>query len=241
MTTPDQTPTPSRASSKPPAGPATAGTVPNTGTIAPRPARIGVPWGPILLLLILIGALAAGVILLLRPHVEFTNGLAGRVHLVVGDGAPQTVPPAGVVRVALRRGRTLVVQWELVRPLSADSTPMGEEVRGSTVVREPSGTVAVRASSRTQDAAYFAPLITNASSRPLRVMVNAGLQGAVDCGCAVRPGGRRVFIGYYRLFQNSTVQARAEGGGSATFKDLGTEVSAADGSVGLRFEDRDLR
>jgi hypothetical protein len=195
----------------------------------------------ILLLLILVAAAGAGVMLLLRPHVEFTNGLVAPVHLVVGDEPPQTVPPGGAVRLAVPRGRTLVAQWELVRPLSGDGTPMGETVRGSTVIRGPSGTAVVRASSRTQDGAYFAPLITNASTRPLRVAVNAGLQGAVDCGCAVRPGGRRVFIGYYRLFQNSTVQARAPGAGSAMFRDLGGQVTAGDGSVGLRFEDKDLR
>src|SRR5262245_18314632 len=241
MTTPDQPPAPSAASSVPSAGPATTDAAPTTGPSAPRPARIGGPWVAILLLFILIGAVAAGVMLLLRPRGHFTNGLAGRVQLAVGDGAPLTVASAGLVRVAVRRGRTRVVQWELVRPLSADSTLMAEVIRGSTVVKEPSGTVDLRASSRTPGAVYFAPLVTNASSRPLRVKVNAGLQGAVDCGCAVRPGGRRVFIGYYRLFQNSTVQARAEGGGTATFKDLGGEVSAADGSVGLRFEDKDLR
>ena len=55
------------------------------------------------------------------------------------------------------------------------------------------------------------------------------------------PGGRRVFIGYYRLYQNSTVRARGMAGATATFRDLGRQVTAADGAVGLRFEDRDLR
>jgi hypothetical protein len=54
-----------------------------------------------------------------------------------------------------------------------------------------------------------------------------------------------VFIGYYRLFQNSTVQARGmvrgTAEGSAVFRDLGPQVTAPDGSVGLRFEDKDLR
>jgi hypothetical protein len=136
-----------------------------------------------------------------------------------------------------------VAQWELQRPLSADGKPMGEAVRGSSVVRDPSGTTALIALPRPDDTAYFAPLITNASTRPLRVTINAGLQGAVDCGCAVRPGARRVFIGYYRLFQNSTVRARVMEGGasSATFRDLGPQVTAPDGTVGLRFEDKDLR
>lgn len=199
------------------------------------------PLLPIALLLLLVVAAAAGVMLLLRPHVAFTNTLAAPVRLVVGDGSPRTVAPGSTVRVGVSRGRTAVVQWQLLRPRSADGTPMGEEMRGSSVLQRPTGTTSLRSASRTPDGAYFAPLITNASTQPLRLMVNAGLQGAVDCGCAVRAGGRRVFIGYYRLFQNSTVQARATAARSAIFRDLGGQVTAADGSVGLRFEDKDLR
>jgi len=75
----------------------------------------------------------------------------------------------------------------------------------------------------------------------LRATVNAGLEGAVDCGCAVRPGARRVFIGYYRLYRNSTVKVRDGSGRSATFRDVGPQVTSADGTIGLRFETKDLR
>jgi hypothetical protein len=195
----------------------------------------------LLLLLLLAVAVAAGVYLLLKPHLVFTNTLVGPVTLAVADDAPVTVAPGQSVKLGLSRGRTAVTQWELVRPLSADGQPMGEEVRGSSVLPSPSGTLRGSAASRTVDNAYFAPLITNASTQPLRVTVNAGLRGAVDCGCAVRPGARRVFIGYYRLFQNSTVEARAPGVGAGTFRELGPRVTAPDGAVGLRFEDKDLR
>jgi hypothetical protein len=194
-----------------------------------------------ILLLLLLSAAAGGVVLLLRPRLLFTNRLAAPVRLAVGETTLRTIAPGATVRVAVPRGETLVMQWDLVRPLSADGQPMGEEVRGSTVLREPSGTVRAAAASRTADADYFAPLITNASSHALRVAVNAGLQGTVDCGCAVRPDTRRVFIGYYRLYRNSTVRASAAGIGRATFRDLGPQVTAPKGTVGLRFEDKDLR
>jgi hypothetical protein len=137
------------------------------------------------------------------------------------------------------RGGTSVAEWELVRPLSADDRPMGEEIRGAVVLRGRS--LADSAWVRQGDADYFAPLITNASQDLLRVTVNAGLQGALDCGCAVRPGATRVFIGYYRLYENSTVRARAPSGAEATFLELGPRVTRRDGTVGLRFEEKDLR
>jgi hypothetical protein len=207
----------------------------------PRAEPFRFPWMPLVLVALLLAIAAAGVVLLLRPRLAFTNALAGPVRLVVGEAAPRTVAPGERVRVGVARGKTMVAQWELARPLSADGQPMGEDVRGSAVLREPSGTMSIAATSRSADHAYFAPLVTNASAKPLRVMVNAGLQGAIDCGCAVRPGARRVFIGYYPLYQNSTVRVRAPGAATAEFRDLGPQVTRKDGTVGLRFEDKDLR
>jgi hypothetical protein len=207
----------------------------------PRAEPFRFPWLALVLVALLLAAAAAGVVLLLRPRLAFTNGLAGPVRVVVGEGTPRTVAPGARVRIGVARGQTMVAQWELVRPLSADGQPMGEDVRGSAVLRGPSGTMNIAATSRTADHAYFAPLVTNASAQTLRVVVNAGLQSATDCGCAVRPGARRVFIGYYPLYQNSTVRVRAPGGATAEFRDLGPQVTSKDGTVGLRFEDKDLR
>jgi hypothetical protein len=208
-----------------------AGTTRIPGSLAPALA----------LVVLLVLAAAGGAWLLLKPHLVFTNRLAAPVRIVVGDAPARTVPPRDSVRLSLARGQTVVLQWELVRPLSADGRPMGEEMRGSAVLRSGSGTMRAVAASRTPDAAFFAPLVTNATAEPLRVTANAGLQGAVDCGCAVRPGGRRVFVGYYRLYQNSTVEGRVAPGRRAAFRDLGPEVTAADGTIGLRFEEKDFR
>jgi hypothetical protein len=192
-----------------------------------------------LLLLLLAASVAALFLLLSRPRLRFANRLAAPVRVSVA-GATRVLDAGAAQTFALARGKTQVVEWEMVRPLSADSAPMGEEIKGAVVLRKPSGSLSAAAETRQGEADYFAPLITNASSRPLRVTVNAGLAGAVDCGCAVRPGGRRVFVGYYRLYQNSTVQAR-DGNREATFRDLGPKVVSRNGTVGLRFEDKDLR
>jgi hypothetical protein len=201
-----------------------------------RPSR-----GPLQLFLLLVAVALGGLYFLGRPRLEFTNQLAGPIRLSVGDAQTLMVPPGASVRVATPWGRTIVIVWELIRPLSADGRPMGEEIRESMVQRSTWGTVRRSAMARGLGGDYFAPLITNASGDLLRVTVNAGLEGALDCGCAVRPEGRRVFIGYYRLYQNSTVQAKASGARSAAFRDLGSNVITPDGTVGLHFESKDLR
>jgi hypothetical protein len=196
---------------------------------------------PLVVALILaLAAATAAYLLLGRSRLRFTNRLAAPVRLVLGGQPPSTVPPNETVELAVPRGGASVAEWELVRPLSADDKPMGEEIRGAIVPRG-RGTVADSAWVRQGDADFFAPLVTNASSDLLRVTVNAGLAGARDCECAVRPGANRVFLGYYRLYGNSTVRVRSPGGGEATFRDLGPQVKSRDGTVGLRFEDKDLR
>lgn len=201
-----------------------------------RPSR-----GPLLLFLLVVAAVLFGIYLLGRPHLEFTNQLAGPVRLVVGEDPPRTIPPRHSARVAMPWGKSVLVRWELMRPLSADGLPMGDELRESILVRPSWGAIGRDATARGGTGDYFAPLITNVSADLLRVTVNAGLEGALDCGCAVRPGGQRAYIGYYHLYQNSTVQARASGGRTASFRDLGPKVLTPDGTVGLRFDSRDLR
>ncbi|MBA3895281.1 MAG: hypothetical protein H0X69_16615 [Gemmatimonadales bacterium] len=194
-----------------------------------------------LLVALLLGLAATGTActMLDRSRLRFTNGLAAPVRLVFADGPPRIIPPRETVELVVPRGAS-VARWELVRPLSADGKPMGEEMRGAIVPRG-RGTVADSAWVRVGDADYFAPLVTNASADLLRVTVNAGLAGARDCECAVRPGTTRVFLGYYRLYGNSTVRARSPSGHEAIFRDLGPQVKSRDGTVGLRFESKDLR
>jgi hypothetical protein len=191
--------------------------------------------------LLAITVLGIGWYFLSRASLVFTNELAAPIWVAVGQNQPVSLPPGATQSLPLSRSGSTVVQWNLARPLSADERPMGEELRGSLVIREPRGSIRQRAAVRSLGGEFFAPLITNATDSLLRITVNAGLEGAVDCGCAVRPGARRVFIGYYRLYQNSTVRARDPAGRTATFRDLGPQVTSRNGTVGLRFDSKDFR
>lgn len=193
----------------------------------------------LLLLTLLIVSTLAGAYALIRPRLVLTNRLAAPVRITVGDRS-SVVPAGQAATVPASWGKSVLVVWELVRPLSADGTPMGEAVRGSLLIPGRWGVTRGSTAARGPQGDYFAPLITNTSDDLIRVTANAGLEGAMDCGCAVRPDARRAFIGYYRLYANSTVQARA-GKKRAVFRDLGPKVVSPDGTVGLRFSAEDLR
>jgi hypothetical protein len=215
-------------------------TGPTTESPVARPRRQPPRIAPALAVLVLIvGGLAAWYFAG-RRRLEFRNELAAPIWLAVAQRAPVTVQPGTAQTVELPSG-SVVVQWNLARPLSANQRPMGEELRGSAVIREKRGLIRRSATIRESGTAYFAPLITNASQELLRITTNAGLEGALDCGCAIRPGANRVFVGYYRLYQNSSVRARDSTGRTATFRDLGPQVTTTDGTLGLRFEGKDFR
>ncbi|MEP7324427.1 MAG: hypothetical protein ABI836_00640, partial [Gemmatimonadota bacterium] len=160
------------------------------------------------------------------------------VRVVVGDSTLQ-VPEGEERSIKLKRGARLFAQWYLVQPVGP-AGPLGEMMQGTLQVNKPRGSVPLVITARTTDGNFFAPLVTNSTGRSLRAIVNAGLQGAVDCGCGVPDGATRTRIGYYRLFQNSGVKVMDAQGRSATFPNLASQVSPTSGAVGLKFNSQDL-
>jgi len=179
-------------------------------------------------------ALGAGAMFFRQPQLVFENRLSDMVTVQVG-GEERRILPGGSFSLKLDRARRLDLARQLVSRLGVS---FGDTIA---IVR-PRGTLRIVATARPTHGAYFAPLITNETGRPLAIIVNAGLAGSMRCGCTVPPGAVRMAIGYYPLFENSTVRAEADGGGrSATFKDLGRQVDATHGIVGLLFREEDLR
>ena len=174
----------------------------------------------------------AGAIFLKQPKLEFENLLTDSVTVQAGS-VTWRVGPEGKIKIPTPG----TVTWRVIRPRAGSrelGLPLGQMV---TMQR---GTI--RATPRPGSQAYFEPLITNETGRPITITINAGLAGAVSCNCTVPAGAVRMPIGYYQLFQNSTVRAEDPGtGATATFKDLGPKVDGTRGTVGLRFRAEDLQ
>jgi hypothetical protein len=175
---------------------------------------------------------------LTRPRLVFQNQLAVPVTLSLA-GRERVVASGARVRIPLGRAAPAAVLWTAQRPTGADGLPMGVELHGAIPLQGRRVTGAARAV--TADTAFFAPLITNETGRPLHVSVNVGTAAAMDCNCTVPPGAVRAPIGYYPLYQNSSVRATDATRRSATFTDLGSKVNRTSGVVGLRFTAGDLR
>ena len=195
---------------------------------AARPRRLG--WVLLVIALPLL-ALGAGALFFRQPTLVFENKLNDMVTVQVA-GEERRILPGGSFTLKVDRARRLDVSWQLVPRLGV---PLGDTI----ALPRPRGTVRVAATASPRHGAYFAPVITNETGQSLSIIVNAGLAGSTRCGCTIPPGAQRMMIGYYPLYQNSTVRAEANDR-SATFQNLGAQANATTGIVGLLFPKGDL-
>ncbi len=186
----------------------------------------------LLIITLSVVALGAGAWFFRQPTLVFENRLVDMVTVQVG-GEERRILPGGAFTLKVSRAGRLNLSWQLVPRLGA---ALGDTI----AIERPRGTVRLAATASPRNRAYFAPLITNETGQPLAITVNAGLTGAMRCGCTVPPGAVRMMIGYYPLFQNSTVRADAAGR-SAAFQGLGAQANSTTGIVGLLFREGDLR
>jgi hypothetical protein len=194
------------------------------------------------LVLLLLLAIGVALFLVMRngPVLLVRNTLVEPVKVIAG-GSEVEIAEGSTSEIRLQRGERLFAQWYLVQPMGPGGTPMGELIQGTLKNDKPRGRVELEITSITGTGDYFSPLITNGTDRSLRIIVNAGLRGSIDCDCGVPAGATRTRIGYYRLYQNSTVRAVDGQGRTATFDNLGPRVNDAGGAVGLRFNPADFR
>ena len=225
------TPPPARASR----------TVTGAGAVtASSPPPPGRRLWPGLLLLFLVGGGIGGWYYVSRSAtLVVENRLAEPIRITVG-AQTQEVPAGGAVELKVKAGSPLVAQWFLVRPPGTTGQPLGTELQGSVTRASPKGRLLYTVDAADTERPMFAPLVTNTTTEPLELTINAGTVNAQPCGCTVPSGAVRAHIGYDPLYRNSSVEARAPSGRTARFRDLGANVDRANGTVGLRFEPKDF-
>src|SRR5213592_4485576 len=125
---------------------------------------------------------------------------------ILSNGVPvDTVAPEATERLTLPRGQRTGLRWRLVRP---GNPPIGEPLEGPLpAFPRAGGRLLADVSAEADGQRYFAPLITNTSASDITLEVNPGSTAAVRCNCLVSQGAVRTHIGYYRLYQNSSVAA----------------------------------
>jgi serine/threonine-protein kinase len=194
----------------------------------------------VILGVVLLGAAAGAVWFIGQRSLVVENRLVESIQLVEGSGERRTVDPGSEAAVKLSGASAGGVRWVLIRPTTPQGVAMGLEMNGTVDAGEGRGTTRRAVDGSAMIPAAFAPLITNATDRPLSITINAGLAGAQGCECLIPAGANRARIGYYQLYRNSTVRAEDQSGRSASFTDLGDKVDPSNGTVGLRFEEKDF-
>jgi len=125
---------------------------------------------------------------------------------ILSHGVPvDTVAPEATQRLSLRRGQRGELRWRLIRP---GNPPIGEPLEGPLpAFPRAGGRLLADVSAEVGGQRYFAPLITNTSASDITLEVNPATAAAVRCNCLVSKSAVRTHIGYYRLYQNTSVAA----------------------------------
>jgi hypothetical protein len=184
-----------------------------------------------------------------HPVIEIHNALLDATDVTTPGQSPRRIEAGASLRFRTSRG-PMPTSWQTkLEGPSRDSRGLGQRVSHAQVFtphNAPFGATTFTLSSRTAEAAYFAPLITNNSTQPLRIVINWQLSTASggvadqECRCIVAPGATRQFIGYYRLYANSNVRAITPVGRAAMFESFGTAVDPNSGRVLLKYHASDF-
>jgi len=170
-----------------------------------RPARVGWWVAGVLSVALVAGWLARRAGYLGSGVASLHNALVEPIE-ILSNGVPvDTVAPEATERLTLTRGQRTGLGWRIVRP---GNPPIGEPLEGPLpAFPSAGGRLLADVSAEVGGQRYFAPLITNGSASDITVEVNPGTAAAVRCNCLVSKGAVRTHIGYYRLYQNSSVAA----------------------------------
>lgn len=189
----------------------------------------------------LLVAAALGLASTVRSTLVVVNRLAIPVAVIAGNEGEQRVAPGDSLRLEVPRTAALQVSWYAVVARGGNDQPLGADLQHTEVMDARQQVLRVEARADAGSRPLFQPRITNATGQPLSIRINVGSGAERACRCTVPAGGRRVPVGFYPLYANSSVRAIAPDGRVATFTGLGARVDRASGEVRLRFDAGDLR
>jgi hypothetical protein len=166
-----------------------------------------------------------------EPSLLVDNRLAAPVALALGD-TDVTVPAGDTLRLPVGSHRPVEAHWAIVRPAALDGRMLGLPLEGSIVKDEVRGELREVLRAGADGIPRFAPLLVNATQRPLSAVVIAG-RDTTPCGCSIAPGDS-LRLGYYLLTPGSAVQVQDTARGRARFDPAQLGVDSATGSVRVR-------
>ena len=201
------------------------------------PARVAA----VIVVMALLIVAALGMASARRSSLMVLNRLGSPIGVITGADAERRLAPGDSLRVEVARDPALQVSWYAVPAKGVRNQPLGEELQRSEVIDSRKRVLRLEARADGGVRPLFQPLITNTTGQPLTLRINVGSAGERSCRCTIPAGARRVPIGFYPLYANSSVRAIAPNGRVATFSALGPKVDRASGEVRLRFDATDFR
>ncbi len=189
---------------------------------------------------------AAGFFLLARPTFYLTNKLVLPITVETDAGYVFTVAAGGTWSQALP-SNGLLLSWKMEPPVNETRSPMGEELVGNIRVSAPTLNEVIRREVRREvdaygtDVRYFAPVITNSSTVPIRVSINAQ-SGQEGCYCLVPPTAVRKPLGYYVYQDRNRIRVNETRGSmrSKVFEDVSPQIDPRTGMLDLTIMPQDF-
>jgi predicted Ser/Thr protein kinase len=154
-------------------------------------------------------------------------------------GGEHLLSPGDSVRMPLPHGAVLDAHWRALRPRSTAGRELGLTLEGAVRDSAPRGVIRRDINVATLGRPIVAPVVTNLTAVPLRVVFRDARGVAVDCDCMVPPGVSSS-IGYRDASLISAVEFTDDAGRTARIVGLAARADRATGAVPIRLTPADF-
>ncbi|MFN7923818.1 MAG: trypsin-like peptidase domain-containing protein [Bryobacteraceae bacterium] len=164
-------------------------------------------------------------------RLDVANRLLYPVSIRANGLVVATVAGSQAASFDLQRSGAIEVTWEMLLPKMPDTgVQMGAQLNGKFSFDAPGDSIAIETTNVVNGRTYYAPVVTNASTRKLLLEVN-GTRTFYTLGL----GETAAWLGYWELASNSSVKGYYEllgySGAAVSASDFAAGVQAASGRV----------